>query len=101
MYVFHKQKRGLPWTNTFAVAERWLNQQENDQLTPDNIDHPNTKWVFVGFSTVYIKVVLDRQPLLGAGPLPDWLCDIAYEHAGPMVALDTFSDNLSPVLHCC
>lgn len=39
----------------------------------ENIERPNTKWVFVRFSTVEVKVVLDRQPLLGTGQLPDWL----------------------------
>ncbi|KAL9983295.1 hypothetical protein ACROYT_G005442 [Oculina patagonica] len=38
------------------------------------------------------KVVLDRQPLLGTGPLPDWLRNLA--HGRSMVALDTYRDNL-------
>jgi len=38
--------------------------------------------------------VLDRQPLLGTGPLPDWLRNFARGCAGPMVALDTYQDNL-------
>ena len=40
-----------------------------------------------------MKVVLDRQqPLLGTGPLPDWLRNLA--HGRSMVALDTYQDNL-------
>ena len=44
------------------------------------------------FFNVEIKVVLDRQPLLGTGPLPDWVRNLA--HSRKMVALDTFNDNL-------
>lgn len=39
-----------------------------------------------------LKVVQDRQPLLGAGPLLVWLCNRA--HSGAMVALDRLNDNL-------
>lgn len=85
--VFHKRKRDSPWLNTFAEVETWLNEQENDRLNHENIERPNTKLVFVRFSTVYVRVELDRQPLLGTGPLPDWLRNHAHERA--MVALDT------------
>jgi hypothetical protein len=50
--------------------------------------------VFESFFNVDVKVVLDRQPLLGADPLPDWLRNLARGRAGSMVALDTFNDNL-------
>ena len=56
--------------NSFAAAERWLNQQENAQENLENIEMPNMKWVFVNFFNVEVKAVLDRQPLLGTGPLP-------------------------------
>ena len=36
--------------------------------------------------------MLDRQPLLGTGPLPDWLRNLA--HSRYMLALDTYKDNL-------
>lgn len=48
-----------------------------------------TKWVFVKFSN--IAVVLDRQPLLGTGPLPDWLRNLA--HSCAMVSLATFNER--------
>ena len=41
---------------------------------------------------VDVKVVFDRQPLLGTGPLPGWLRNLAHSHN--MVALDTYKDNL-------
>ena len=78
--------------NNFAAAETWLIEQENYRLNLENIKRPNTKWVFVSFFNVDEKVVLDRQPLLGTGPLPDWLRNLA--HGRAMVALDTFRDNL-------
>lgn len=39
-----------------------------------------------------MKVVLDREPLLGTGPLPDWLRNLA--HGRSMVVLDSYQDNL-------
>ena len=58
----------------------------------DTGNRPSTKWSFVGFANVDVKVVLERQPLLGTGPLPDWLRNLA--HGRVMVALDTYRDNL-------
>ena len=62
-----------------------------------NIERSYTKWAFVKFFNVNVKVVLDRQPLLGPGPLPDWLRNLA--HGRAMVALDTYKDNLC-LWHC-
>lgn len=92
--VCYKDHRGSPWMNNFAEAERWLNNQESVRLNIDNIKRPNTKWVFMKFSNIAVKVVFDRQLLLGTGPLPDWLCNLDRGHAGPMVAPDNFADNL-------
>jgi len=39
-----------------------------------------------------VKVVLDRQPLVGTGPLPEWLRHLAHSQA--MVSLDVYNDNL-------
>ena len=83
---------GSPWFNHKAEAEKWLERQEKQRLDSDNLKRPSTKWLFVGFFNVDLKVVLDRQPLLGTGPLPDWLRNLA--HSRSMVALDTFNDNL-------
>jgi hypothetical protein len=92
--VYYKQQTGSPWINAFADAERWLNEQENQRLNLDNIQRPNTKWVFVKFSNIAVKVVLDNQPMLGTGQLPEWLRNLARGRAGPMVVLDTFDNNL-------
>ena len=53
---------------------------------------PSTKWGFAGFELLDVKAVLDRQPLVGMGPLPVWLRNLAHSHQ--MVALDTFQDNM-------
>ena len=90
--VFYKQNRGSPWINNFAEAERWLNEQENNRLTLDNIDRPNTKWTFIKFSNIEVKAVIDNQPMLGTGPLPDWLRNLA--HGRKMVSLDTYGDDM-------
>jgi len=52
----------------------------------------NAKWLFVGFFNVDLKVVLARQLLLGTGPFPDWVRNLA--HRRSMVAMDTFNDSL-------
>ena len=69
-----------------------MSEREKVRLEPDNIERPNTKWVFEAYFSVDIKVVLDRQPLLGTGPLPDWLRNLS--HGRNMQALDTYRDNL-------
>ena len=90
--VFYKQQKGSPWINNFAEAERWLNEQENNRLSLDNIDRPNTKWTFIKFSNIEVKAVIDNQPMLGTGPLPDWLRNLA--HGRKMVSLDTYGDDM-------
>ena len=69
-----------------------MNEQEIRRLNLDSIERPNTKWTFVKFSNIEVKAVLDNQPLLGTGPLPDWLQNLA--HRRKMFSLDTFADNL-------
>ena len=91
-WCFINSKKGSPWINNFAEAERWVNEQENKRLNIDNIERPNTKWTFIKFSNIEVKVVLDNQPMLGTGPLPEWLRNLA--HGRKMVSLDNFGDNL-------
>ena len=91
--VFYKQIKGSPWINNFAEAEIWLNEQENNRLSLDNIERPDTKWTFIKFSNIEVKAVIAKQPMLGAGPLPDWLRNIA-RGGHQMVSLDTYGDNM-------
>ena len=91
--VFYKQQKGSPWMNNFAEAERWVNEQENKRLNINNIECPNTKWTFIKFSNIEVKVVLDNQPMLGTGPLPNWLRNLA-RGGHQMVSLDTYGDKL-------
>ena len=86
--------KASPWFEHFSDAEKWLSEREKERLEPDNINRADTTWVFENQFNVDIKVVLDRQPLLGTGPLPDWLRNCARGRSGPMVALDTYQDNL-------
>ena len=90
--VFFKQQKGSPWINNFGEVERWLNEQENERLNADNIERPNTKWTFVKFSSIEVKAVIDNQPMLSTGPLPEWLRNLS--HGRSMISLDTFADNL-------
>ena len=97
--TFYRNK-GSPWMKTYKDAEKWIKEREEERLDSDNIDRPDTKWVIdtqleSHFLTVDLKVVLDRQPLMGTGPLPDWLRKQANTgRKQAMVALDTNRDNL-------
>ena len=97
LLLVYTTNNGSPWFKRLTEAEEWLREREKLRLEVDNIERPSTKWVFAGYSSVDVKVVLDRQPLLVAGPLPDWLRNLA--HGRSMVALDTFRDSLC-LWHC-
>jgi len=86
---------GSSWIKKLSEAEEWLRKEEAKRLDSDKIKSPSTKWVFESFFNVDVKVVLNREPLLGTGPLPDWLRNLARGRGGPMVALDTYQDNFS------
>ncbi|KAL9955049.1 hypothetical protein ACROYT_G042653 [Oculina patagonica] len=90
--VYYTNNKGSPWINRLSEAKKWLTELETKRLAFDNIERPSTKWVFYGFFDAEVKVVLDRRPLLGTGPLPCWLRNLA--HGRSMVALDTYRDNL-------
>ena len=91
--VYFQQQIGSPWFQKQVDAEKWLNDQENRRLNIDNIKRPNTKWVFVKFANLEVMAVFSEQPLLGKGPLPYWLRNLA-RGGHQMAALDTFDDNL-------
>ena len=84
--------KGSPWFEYFSDAEKWLSEREKERLDPDNINRADTKWVFENHFNVDIKIIFDRQPLLGTGPLPNWLRNLAHNRS--MLALDTYKDNL-------
>ena len=92
MVIEYYTNHGSPWINVLSAAEKWLSEQEMKRLDSDNIKRASTKWEFVSFFNVDVKVMLDHQPLLGTGPLPDWLRNLAHDRS--MVALDTCQDNL-------
>jgi len=90
--ILYYKNHGSPWINRLAEVEEWLSEEETKRLDHDKIERPTTKWEFVSFFNVDLKVVIDREPLMGTGPLPDWLRNLA--HGGAMAALDTYKDNL-------
>jgi len=65
--LYHKNV-GSRWFEKLSEAEEWLREQETERLETDNTERPNTKWVFESFFNVEVKVVLDREPLMGTGP---------------------------------
>ena len=91
--TFYQTEKGSRWINKLEDAEKWLGERESERLDVDRIERPDTKWIFDHYYAVDVKVVLDRQPLMGTGPLPDWLRNLARgNHA--MVTLDTYRDNM-------
>ena len=90
--VYYSNPKGSQWFDKLEDVEKWLNQQEELHLNNEKTDRPNTKWVFEAFYNIDLKVVIDRKPLVGTGPLPDWLRNLAHSRA--MVSLDVYNDNL-------
>ena len=89
---FSKQQKGSLWINSFAEAERWLNEQENRGLNFDSIQWPNTKWTFVKFSNIEVEFALDNQPMLVIGSS---VARLAAESCSPphLGLLDCFGDK--------
>ena len=85
--MYYSNPKGSQWYNKLEDAEKWLNTREEERLDNERVERPNMKWAFKGFFNVDVKVVLDRQPLVGTGPLSDWLRNLAHSRA--MMALDT------------
>ena len=96
--ILYDNNYASPWIEKLSEVEDWLDKQEKKRLDSDNIKRHTTKWEFIGFFSVNVKVVLDCKYLLGTGPLPDWLRNLA--HGRSMVALDTYRNNLSLALYC-
>ena len=93
--TFYQNEKGSRWVKKLEDAEKWLRERESERLEVDRIERPDTKWIFDHYYAVDVKVVLDRQPLMGTGPLPDWLRNRAHAARGQaMVALDTYRDNM-------
>ena len=67
-----------------------MEQQEERRLGGENINRPNTKFVFEKHLSVQMKIILDQQPLrVGEGCLSDWL-----RKKKGLIALDNFNDYL-------
>jgi len=95
--VYYKLNRGSPWINRLEQAEAGLNEQENQRLDLDNIERPNTRWVFVKFANITVKAVRDTQRMLGTGLLPEWLHNLARDDSA-----GHFCRQLASLaLHCC
>ena len=47
--IFYYTNKGSPWFDYFSDAEKWLSEREKVRLDPDNIERPNTKWVFEAY----------------------------------------------------
>ena len=91
--TYYQTEKGSRWINKLEDAEKWLKERESERLEVDSIERPDTKWIFDHYFAVDVKVVLDREPLMGTGPLPDWLRNLVRgNHV--MVTLDTYRDNL-------
>ena len=85
---FYQTIGSSPWLETLTASRNWVKQQE--ELRLENQRRPNTQWAYEKTLLLYVKVILDRQPLfLGLGRLPDWL-----RNKMGLVSLDTFRDNL-------
>ena len=72
------KNQGSPWMNNLEEAEEWLKTKETERLEKESTTAPDTNWEpeeednNEDFS-LDLNVVLDRAPLMGTGPLPNWL----------------------------
>jgi len=72
--LFHTNLSGSSTLlTTHTAAREWLHEKDANRLDIDQVDRPNTKWVFQRWVQVEVKAILVKQPLLGQGRLPDWL----------------------------
>ena len=76
--ILYYENHGSPWINKMEDAEKWLREQESKRFDQDKVKRPSTRWVFEAFFSVDVNVVLDRQPLVGTGPLPEGLRKLAH-----------------------
>ena len=93
---------GSPWFERLSEAEKWLSEREKVRLDPDNINRPDTKWVFVNHFNVDLKVVHARpSATVGHRPLTKlaaWLCAWARRTNGSTWHLP--GQLMSLALHC-
>ncbi len=94
IYYKNEKQNNSSRLSEMKNVEKWLEAKETNRLSLEKIHRPDTKWSFRGFNDVFVKIVFARGPLLGTGPLPNWLRALARGRNGPMVCLDTFGDNL-------
>ena len=88
-FSFYQTIGSSPWLETLTTSQNWVKQQE--ELRLENQRRPNTQWAYENTLMLYVKVILDRQPLfLGLGRLPEWL-----RNKKGVIPLDTYRDN-----HC-
>ena len=65
-------------------------KQEENRSLGENINRPNTKFMFESHKSVQLKGIIDQAPLrVEEGRLPDWLC----KKKG-LISLDVLNDNL-------
>ena len=87
--IVYYTNHGSRWINKLSEAEEWLREEEVKRLDANKIKRPTiaTKWEFVSFFNVDVKVVLDREPLLGTGPLPEWLRNLPLGEEGQWIPI--------------
>jgi len=88
--LFHTNLGGSPTLlTTHTAAREWLHEKYANRLDANQVERPNTKWVFRRWVQVEVKAILVQQPLLGQGRLPVWL-----RNKKGLYALDTFDENM-------
>ena len=89
LIVWYTTNSASFWFDKLSQSKQWLGELEESRLQQD-IQRPDTKWVFEKFVSVDLKAVLDRQPLqIGLGLLPSWL-----RNKHQVIALDNYADAL-------
>jgi len=64
--LLHTNLGGSPILLTSHTAAReWLHEKDANRLDTNQVERPNTKWVFQRWVQVEVKAILVEQPLLG------------------------------------
>ena len=80
------------WTKTVGPGWTWITKKYGQRLVQPPKKQPQARGNYKGkviFRHVQIRLVASNKPLMGCGPLPDWLRDKCC-----IYAIDTFDDNL-------
>ena len=90
--VMHKALPRLHFTRKDQVVS-FLRKVEA-QRQSEQVERPNTKFVFERSLSLVVKIIPDGQPLLGFGELPHWITHRSEKRNRSVIPLEGYKDDL-------